>query len=188
MGKRDTRERTTAFLAEPENWELLIDFIVDGGTLSQWTTANKILYRLTYEWIHGDRERKARYEQAQQARADASADLVRDGLRTIGKVDPRKAFNVAGNVKSIHDMPDDVAMSIASFEVTTDREGYTTTKIKMNDRLQSLALLGRSAGVFRDRLEVTGNNGGPVESVVGLRGLSDADLSDIKSKLMKASG
>lgn len=66
-------------------------------------------------------------------------------------------------------MPESIRRAIASVEYETRREGggedvevYTVTKIKLHDKRASQELFLRYAGKLKDRLEMTGKDGGPV--------------------------
>jgi phage terminase small subunit len=94
-------------------------------------------------------------------------------LEEIGRVayaDPRKLFDEAGNLLPIHQLDDITAATIASVEVSTERDGdgesravTTTTKIKSWDKMRALDMAGRYHGLFKDRIEHTGKDGGPMQ-------------------------
>lgn len=79
----------------------------------------------------------------------------------IGFADPRRVVSWDGTavlVRNSADLSDDDAAAIA--EVGKTREGV---KIKLHDKVSALEKLGRHLGMFKDKLEVAGANGGPVQ-------------------------
>lgn len=111
--------------------------------------------------------------QAQAARAERTritADAVLRELGKIGFADVRKAVRwqtddaaqgKAGSSFHILDsaaLDDDVAAAIK--EVGQDSRGGL--KIRLHDKQPALVAIGRHLGMFKDRLEHTGADGGPV--------------------------
>lgn len=91
-----------------------------------------------------------------EARLDLKADDVLRELLKIAKSDLRQAFNDSGSLKSIEQMPDDIAAAIGGIDVDElfdgkgkDREmiGYTK-KIKLWDKVRALELLGKHLKLF----------------------------------------
>lgn len=60
---------------------------------------------------------------------------------------------------SVDDIDDDTAAAIA--EISEGREGL---KVKLHDKKGALVDIGRHLGMFKDRVEHTGKNGGPIET------------------------
>jgi len=129
-------------------------------------------------------------------RHDTSVDRILNEYARLAFLDIRKAFDDDGNLKAIHDLDDDTAAAIAGLEVEvrrvageTDEEmegqphggalkrqhGTTARlhKIKLTDKKGALDSLARIRGLFVDRTEITGKDGGPVE------------LTDAKAALLR---
>jgi phage terminase small subunit len=115
-------------------------------------------------------------------------------LREYGKLaflDIRKAFNKDGNLLPLHEIDDDTAAAIAGLEVEhtwekgeveEEREpqphgGELTrkrqrvmvgnlAKIKLSDKKGALDSLARHRGMFVDRKEITGKDGGPIQVTI----------------------
>jgi phage terminase small subunit len=93
-----------------------------------------------------------------------SAATVLSELVHIATVDPGEAFDESGALRPVSEMPFNVRHSIASIEVDELWEGYgaeraqvgVTKKIKFNDKLRALELLGKNLSLFADRLHVSG--------------------------------
>ncbi len=107
-------------------------------------------------------------ERAEQAQINAATVLKEIAKLAFGDV--RKIFNEQGQLLPVHQLPDEVAASIAAIEVVTSKvpggepaDVQHTAKIKFWDKRGSLELLGKHLKLFTDRQEVTGPNGGPIQ-------------------------
>ncbi len=107
---------------------------------------------------------------AREVRTEVTADTVLRELVLLAKVDLSQAFNKDGSLKPIHEIPEDVRRAIASVESFEEFEGRGderksigfTRKLRFWDKTKALELLGRHLGMFRDRVEHSGPNGGPI--------------------------
>lgn len=113
-------------------------------------------------------------------RLQITADRVLVELAKIGFADVRDMFTDADQLKSVRNLPDDIAAAVQSIEIVTrpdgvDENGDKTVehihKIKLGDKKASLELLGKHLKLFADRVEHTGKDGGPIET----KDLSDND-------------
>jgi phage terminase small subunit len=70
------------------------------------------------------------------------------------------------------------AVQEITVNVTTTQEGEVSrlVKFKLHPKIQALDALCKMKGLFLDRHEVSGPNGGPVPVAVDLSGLSDTEL------------
>lgn len=91
--------------------------------------------------------------------------------------DLRRLFNVDGSLKAIHELTEAEAAMLQAFEVDTlassdpKAEGehgkkvvLATTKIKRADRRAAAETYARIAGYLKDKVELTGANGGPIQT------------------------
>lgn len=89
----------------------------------------------------------------------------------LGFFDPRKLFNDDGSPVEIKDLDDSTAMAIAGIDVQETFEGtgsdrkFTgyTKKYKLVDKKGTLDSMARYLGMFIDRTEITGKDGGAIE-------------------------
>lgn len=132
-------------------------------------------------------------------RHQVTIDRVVAELSKLAFLDIRKAFDEEGNLKPIHELDDDTAAAIAGLEVEVRRlagepdeelEGqphggalkrqHGTTarlhKIKLSDKKAALDSLARHLGMFTDKAEISGPNGGPIETKHSGSVAIDADL------------
>jgi phage terminase small subunit len=133
-----------------------------------------------------------------------TVDRVLQEFARLAFLDIRKAFDADGNLKPIHEMDDDTAAAIAGLEVEVKRitgeadddlEGqphggalkrqYGASarlhKIKLTDKKGALDSLARHLGMFVDKTEITGKDGGPVE-------LTDAKAALLRGIIPNPSG
>jgi len=88
------------------------------------------------------------------------ANYVLRELFKLANVDLSAAYDEFGNLKPIHEIPEDVRKAIAGIEVFEERdhEGTylgRTRKVKFWDKTRALEMLGRHLALFKDRIEVS---------------------------------
>jgi phage terminase small subunit len=85
-----------------------------------------------------------------EQRVEVKADEVLNGLAKIAYCDPRLLYGEDGRLLHPSKLPDSIAFAVASIE-HTDKGGV---RIRLNDRVKSLELLGKHLALFRERVEV----------------------------------
>ncbi len=123
---------------------------------------------------------QARVAELKEAIAERAEITQADVLRELGRIgfaDIRRLFTPGGNLRAIDDLDDDTAASIASIEVVTrrvpggdDADVEHVAKIKTWDKRAALVDIGKHLGMFKDKVELTGKDGGPIE-------MADMDLA-----------
>ena len=84
------------------------------------------------------------------------ADSTVRELHRLAHADIRQFYDVDGQLKPIHELPDELAACIASIEVVKrnllsgDGKTEFIYKIKLWNKPQALELLGRHQGIFRE--------------------------------------
>ena len=99
-----------------------------------------------------------------------SAQVILGELLRIARVDIGEAFDENGALKPLKEIPEDVRRAISGMEVDelfdgTGRERLRigeTRKVKFWDKTRALELLAKHLGLLKDRVELTGKDGGPV--------------------------
>ena len=89
----------------------------------------------------------------------------------LGFFDPRNMFNPDGSPKEITELDDDTAAALAGMDIQEIYAGAGefrkfvgyTKKYKLTDKKSALDSMAKYLGMFADRLEITGHNGGPIE-------------------------
>ncbi len=112
------------------------------------------------------------YKMGERAeRTRITADMVIQELGKIAFLDPRKFFNRDGSPKDITELDDDTAAALIGFDVTEIYEGRGEDrrfvgylkKYRLADKKGALDSLGKHLGIFTERYEHTGKDGGPIE-------------------------
>lgn len=114
-------------------------------------------------------------------RHQVTVDRVIAEYAKIAFLDIRKAFGDDGDLKPIHEIDDDTAAAIAGVESEAVFEGSgrdrervgTLKKIKLADKKGALDSIAKHLGMFTDKTEITGKDGGPV------------DLTDARAALLR---
>lgn len=103
-------------------------------------------------------------------------ERIVEELAKIAFLDPRRFYDVAGNLIPVCKLPPDVAAALSSIEVQqVGSVGGVLTevkKFKAIDKLGALNTLARHLGMLTDKTQVTGADGGPVE----YKNLTDREL------------
>lgn len=106
-------------------------------------------------------------------RTEITQDRVLKELARIGFSDLRNCLTPSGHLVDPQDWDDDTAAAISSLEVVTNRtsekdeDGRTpiehTHKIKVWDKNSALEKIAKHLGMFVERKEISGPDGGPIE-------------------------
>jgi len=165
----------------PKQARFVEEYLVD---LNATQAAIRSGYSARTAYAQGQRLLKNAEAQAALAAAQASraartkvtADTVLQHLDEARTADLADLYDDAGNLKPIKDWPLIWRQGlVAGMEVEElfegrgeDREHVgRLRKVKLADRVRIVELVGKHVGVgaFRDRLEHTGPDGGPIETV-----------------------
>lgn len=121
-------------------------------------------------------------EEARERNA-VTVDRVVQELAKVGFSDIRKLFTDTGHLLPPAEWPDEAAGAVSSVEVVTKQSGETDEdgrkavehvhKIKVWDKNSALEKLAKHLGMFVDRVEHTGKDGGPVE----ISNMSDLEIA-----------
>jgi phage terminase small subunit len=98
-------------------------------------------------------------------------EKVLDEWRKLATFDARKLFWPDGTPKAITDLDDDTAAAIVGLDTVTvgnaDMGIGQILKFKLASKQAALDSIAKHFGMFVDRQEITGRNGGPIETAVG---------------------
>lgn len=137
-------------------------------------------------WIKAGGEagsaRQTAHQAMQRPRVKKAIDLGRDEIAKRFKVteerviqelsylafsDPRDVFDENGRLLNPDEWSSEAAAAISSLEVVTTSAGEGTVehvaKLKRWDKGKALDMLAKHLGLFVEKHEVTGKNGGPIE-------------------------
>jgi phage terminase small subunit len=106
------------------------------------------------------------------SKLEISAERVLKEIGTVAFSDLRRMFNDAGQLKEPEDWPDEIAGAIGSVEVLREKtiNGEVTStdsviKVKTWNKPQALEMLAKHLGLLKERVEHSGPNGGPIETL-----------------------
>lgn len=86
---------------------------------------------------------------------ELSAERVLQEVMRVAFVDPADFFDeVTGEMKNMHEIPEDARRAIAAMEFEKNKYGSKKT-VKTSDKLKALELLGRHLKLFKEELHVT---------------------------------
>jgi phage terminase small subunit len=116
---------------------------------------------------------KGRIDELRKPAIEAAQITVERVLKEYARLaffDPRKLFNEDGTPKAITDLDDDTAAAVAGLEVIEQYSGEGKNRVfvgylkkyKLADKKGSLDSIGKHLGMFVERTELTGKDGGPL--------------------------
>ncbi|GAA0567533.1 terminase small subunit [Halomonas salifodinae] len=100
--------------------------------------------------------------QERSQRTQVAADDVINQLVRMGFADIRQLFTPGGQLRSVHDLPDDLAAAIQSIKVVTktipgqgddEAEIEYVHEVKLVDKVKPIELIGKHLKMFVDRVE-----------------------------------
>lgn len=106
-------------------------------------------------------------------KSEISIERVLQEYAKLAFFNPKDLFDVNGSPKNINDLDDDVAAAIAGLEVIDTYEGVGefrefigyTKKYKLADKKGTLDSLARHLGMFKDKVEISGQVNNPMEGL-----------------------
>ena len=123
--------------------------------------------------------------QDRQVRTEITQDRVLKEYAKLGFFDPRKLFNGDGSPVPIQDLDDDTAAAIAGLDVMEIWEGRGDDKrfvgylkkYKIVDKKGALDSIAKHLGMFIDRQEIAGPDGGAIHMKISrTASMTDAEL------------
>lgn len=150
-------------------------------------TANEQGARLLVNASVAEAIREAMSKRAK--RTEITADRVLREYARLGFFDPRKLFHDNGQPKEISELDDDTAAALAGLDLVEIYEGTGedrkfvgyTKKYKIADKKGALDSIAKHLGMFVDRTEITGKDGGPLR-ISRISDLSDDELEKLMEK------
>lgn len=141
-----------ALVNSPEFFAQICDHLAGGGTLVEFCQLHQGLsYPATLRWIRQDVVRRDLYERAQRDRDEWQIDRILRELRDMAAFDLADMLDADGNQKPFQEWPSKLQRAVSM--VKKNKDG---TEVKFVDKLKALEMLGRAAGMFRDKVEHSG--------------------------------
>jgi phage terminase small subunit len=170
----------------PKHRRFVIEYLVDqnGKRAAIRAGYSPLSAESTASVILSDPKVRATIEAALEQRAQEAGASVAEVmllLTRIAKADLRRVVDEHGRTLPLHEIPEDLAAAISSIEVEElfgtvesvgPRGGVTkervqfgyTTKVKLWDKNKAAELLGKHLRMWKEQVEHSGPNGGPIET------------------------
>jgi hypothetical protein len=147
----DLISKQAEIVNDPLFFQNICDYIVGGGTLVEFCAERDISYPATLKWIRMDVTRRQLYERAQDDGDAWQIDKIRRELRDLGDIDLSLMLDEDGKQKPFSQWPHKLQRAVASIKHTKDG-----TEIKFHDKIKALELMGKTAGMFKEKVEHSG--------------------------------
>lgn len=143
----DLTSSQAVLVNDPLFFQNVCDYVAGGGTLVEYCALHELSYPAVLRWIRTDVTRRDLYERAKEDGDQWQIDKIRCELRDLGDIDLSLMFDDQGKTRPFHLWPHKLQRSVREIE-TTD-EGV---KIKFHDKLKALELMGRTSGMFKEKI------------------------------------
>ncbi len=132
----------------------ICDNVSNGSTLAQYCRDRGLNFGDVRHWIEASNLRKRQYNDSLAARRDWAAQTLCHMVLEMVKFDPKSVFFPDGTIKPLAEWPAEARAALDSFE--SDKTTGQLTKVRFNSRLKAIELMGKTVGMFADKLEVEG--------------------------------
>ena len=117
-----------------------------------YTTAKRLLQDPRVQAVIAKKKTKI------MAKLELSAEKVLQEIGRLAFLDPRRFFSPDGKLKPVTELDDDVAVALASMDVTEfygegDAPAGVVKKIRFADKTKNLELLGKHFELFTERVK-----------------------------------
>jgi phage terminase small subunit len=112
-----------------------------------------------------------------------AARVIKEMAR-LAFLDPAKLYDKSGKLLAIHEMDEDTRAAVVGIEIegTRTSKAGETAKVKLADKTAALRMAAQHFGLLKEHVEVTGKDGGPIET----RELTDPERAVRLAKLLAA--
>ena len=145
------------------DWERTMQVIAENVSLgvslfdlcSDWGVS----YGRIHQWLASDPDRHFAYQAALEASIDFTRSAVNAELRRIATFDLRQLYDRKGDLLPPEKWPKDIAKAVAAcdtheiFNNDGDKTGESK-KVRMSDKIRALELLGKTIGMFTDKIDL----------------------------------
>lgn len=145
-------------LDDPSTFRDICELITTGATLVECAKTFGLSYGSLSCWISADKTRRERYDTAIDLRGEFLSDLVIRQLRDLVSMDISQAYDDAGKLLPLREMPESIRKVIIAIETSESLDGEVQTKrVRFADSTKALELLGKYRKMFTDKIEHTGD-------------------------------
>lgn len=130
-------------------FETVCKNVCAGMSLTELSRLWDIPYSDLFSWIKKDSYRFKRYEEALEIRDEFIKSRLIDELKHICFSDLRKIHDKNGNMLPMNEWPEDIASAVSGLDETLSGR----VKIKLNDKMKAIDMLGRELDMFATTLK-----------------------------------
>lgn len=166
----DLISKQAVLVNDPQFLKQVLDFIANGGELAEFCLLHDLSFSATLTFLRQTVERRDLYERALDDKDQWTINKVRKDLRDLASANLADMFDSDGKLLPIQSFPDSLKRAITGIKISKDG----SAEIKFVDKTKLLEMLGRSAGMFKDKVEHSGK--------VTLESLVDASMKRDKDE------
>jgi hypothetical protein len=138
--------------------ENALKHISNGGSLTEFCSELGIDYQAMVLMLDGDKEMRAKYNKAKEARKEWASEMVFEEIIALARANFSDMYTDTGELLPFTKMPAKIKKAIQSIKRTSryDKDGneIVTTEVKLYDKLKALELVGKDSGRFIQKHEV----------------------------------
>lgn len=150
-------EKLRELLLKPEQvMEDLFHHIASGGSAIDICEDWGVSYPRLMRWVHDDQERTRLINEAFEDRKEYAKEKIILELQRLAHFDPRNLFNADNSVKDPSDWSREIASMVSSFDISVNKDGDETLKVKFWNKEKALELLGKNIQMFIERVDHSG--------------------------------
>ncbi len=155
--KNTAIEKVKTYLANIQDDEIVdmcSKHIASGGSATTFCSNLGIKFYQLEEVINNNPIFKTVIKMAKLSRKEWLLERLDEELVQLGTVNLAGAFDASGEVKNLEDMPEDVKKSIAGIDISYDKDGNKSVKMKFTDKQKSLDMLMKREGLYQQKIQV----------------------------------
>jgi len=143
--------------------ESICAHVATGGTLFEFCQENQVQYLDISNWLNLVPSRRNAYDMAKQSRGEYLLETILRQLIAIVDADISQAYDAqTGDPLPMKEWPSSLKIALQSYQRVfsyspKNGNAKVSAVFKTWDKLKGLELLGKTLGMFSDKLEVTGS-------------------------------
>lgn len=154
-------------IAVKGDFDAIIRHISNGGSLTQLAKMWSCDYSEIMKLIRADKEKLSTYQAAMEDRKEWAKERIFEELQYMGNYNIKDAVRADGTMKTVQELPEDLARSIKEVDVDGS--------IKFQDKLKALDQKQKLLGLQTDKVEVSGKLT-LADIIIGAKNLKDDEL------------
>jgi hypothetical protein len=154
-------------IAVKGDFDSIIRHISNGGSLTQLAKMWSCDYSELMKLIRSDKDKLSVYHAAIEDRKEWARERIFEELQYMGNYNIKDAVRTDGTMKTIQELPEDLARSIKEVDVDGS--------IKFQDKLKALDQKQKLLGLQTEKVEVSGKLT-LADIIIGAKNLKDDEL------------